>query len=321
MSYLYQPLNEEEQQQGAQQQAPNTGAIGLSAAPAVAPASSNPATASMTPAPAQNGSGRFVNFDRLLALNSGTASALGQSLASDAETEATNADRAVDNSSNDFRNAAISSAERTIAEPNRIARIMGVRGVRPDQEEIVAAAQYGGPTDYDAFMGDRLQGLYATVDNAQRHVSALNDANGRQGLIEQLYAKSPSYSSDMARWDSALTGGAAGGRFSDLANRYSNLHGLVDNARSKAGDALSQAQGLIDNTNRIEHNDVDMFNETHQNGFDNYQSTIAPGLEHVGDANERVDSPKPTSPRPNEDDEGHIRNRGGPGIRIGKKIW
>lgn len=88
---------------------------------------------------------------------------------------------------------------------------------------------------------DVSDGLRRGVSDATSALDATRDTYGIQALLQRK-RRGTGYTPGMSLYDAALTGGAAGSRFSGLRGQYGDLFGGVDRAQGRVYDAYLRSK-------------------------------------------------------------------------------
>lgn len=217
-------------------------------APGTGGGASAGAGSGMTPAtnssPAQGpsntpneGSGRFVNFQKIFDQNYGAANDYANQLAGDAQNKANAAREQVNTTTQNFNDAVTNGGrgqlqtDYTRPSGNQRPRYVGDMG-----QASYTQNGYQGPNSYTEFAD--LSALNDSIVGAQSNLNSLGSYEGVQGAI-QARAQGP-YTQGQSRFDAALIGGAGQDRFANLRNQFSDLGSAVTNAAT-AGNARIQS--------------------------------------------------------------------------------
>ena len=217
------------------------------------------------------GSGKFVNFDRIFAANKGDAQNMAQGVADDVGGKASDARRSIDNSALGFNQQVRAGTPGAYGSETVVANPTGDQSATKDtkngltgtpqketnyisrDEAAARAAQgYSGPEDYLQTQG--YQDTAKKVQDANDNLNLTKDAYGLQTYLQnqqRAAGNGGNYTNGMSVWDAALTGAAGADTFGALRKKYAGLDtqlaGSVANAAqnvtdAKANSADAQAQ-------------------------------------------------------------------------------
>lgn len=219
MAYLL----KEEDENGVLPQQAQTPSVGAARATiGSAPVASMPAGA-----PAQGG--RFVAFERYFNANRDAAQRTGDTMANRVQQQGQEAASGLRKAQGEFGNAVAKGA------------VSYNPGATKEQADQFSKLSYSGPGTLDDLNG--FQRVANQAADAASAATNLADTQGRKGVLAQEFG---SQSQGNAKFDSALTGAASGGRFQQLSSRYGRLNDALAKARADSqayADAVRTASG------------------------------------------------------------------------------
>ncbi len=186
--------------------------------------------------PGPDGSGRFVNFERVLNANRDNAQKMSDGLVNKVDAQASKAQDLVNGSVADFQHEALYQS------PSYIGTTTYNNDTGYYDPDKVT---YDGPQKLADVAPAGMTGAYNT---ATASLNNLGTPGGVQALIGQDVQGH--YSQGMSNLDGALAGATGGKQFNDLATKYAGLGTAMTNANAAVDASLKQANDSTAKTNK-----------------------------------------------------------------------
>lgn len=185
---------------------------------------------------------RFVSFDRYFNSNAQNAEKSAADMANKVGGAAESVKQKSESLFDNFTNDALKGARG----PTRSYEKVSEAGYDPYYSIKSNAGSYQGPTSFTGYEG--YSDLATNTTKAAGDLKATQSSEGLQSIF-QRDNKYAGYTPGMSRFDAALTNRAAGDRFKNLAAKYGDLEGRLNQYETQGAQTVQGVQNAIDRWN------------------------------------------------------------------------
>ena len=204
------------------------------------------------------GSGKFVNFERIINANADAASRTATNLASGVENAGNQAKEDGNSLVNSFAKDVQAGTHTYDGEQQKVDRSVPTTTYDSDsrtlntqntvqggtvysQEQAAENAKkgYSGPQDVTAYNG--FQAVNDSINGASRQATGIADGDSRATMLSAQNAPEQNYTSGMAGLDSALSGAFGNKRFGQIEDTFGDLDKWFSGETEKMGASVQSA--------------------------------------------------------------------------------